>query len=137
MVRRAIGPVPIGLPLRLRDVRPQAQRLAQFQRVGRMIALVRRGFFNHRVAAYLLGLAILWRAVALLRSGSHAAEFRSACYLALATVVQVGLGIWTLLSQVPLALAIAHQAMAASVFALAVWHLYESQYPRPVWQCAT
>jgi cytochrome c oxidase assembly protein subunit 15 len=91
--------------------------------------------FNHRVAAYLLVLAIGWRAVAVLRSCSHAAEFRSACYLALATVVQVGLGIWTLLSQVPLALAIAHQAMAAGLFALAVWHLHESQHPRPVWQC--
>jgi heme a synthase len=93
--------------------------------------------FNHRVAAYLLVLAILWRAVAVLRSGSHPAERKSACYLALATVVQTGLGICTLLAQVPLALAIAHQAMAASIFALAVWHLSESQHPRPVWQCET
>jgi heme a synthase len=38
-------------------------------------------------------------------------------------VAQAGLGILTLLAHVPLPLALAHQAGAAALFALAVWHL--------------
>jgi cytochrome c oxidase assembly protein subunit 15 len=87
--------------------------------------------FNHRVVAYLLAVAVLWRAVSVLRSGSHAAKRRSAVVLAIAVIGQLGLGIWTLLAQVPVVLGIAHQTVAAAVFALAVWHLYESGSARP------
>jgi heme a synthase len=86
--------------------------------------------FNHRLAAYALLVAVLWRAAAVARSRSGRGERRSAGYLALAVLMQLGLGIWTLLSQVAPALGVAHQAMAAIVFALAVWHSYESWYPR-------
>jgi cytochrome c oxidase assembly protein subunit 15 len=91
--------------------------------------------FNHRVAAYALLLAVLWRALALARAERHSGAFRSAAALALAVVAQVGLGIFTLLSQVPPVLGIAHQALAAVLFALAVWHLFETRHPRLTWQC--
>jgi heme a synthase len=86
--------------------------------------------FNHRVAAYALLVAVLWRAATVARLRSGRGERRSAGYLALAVLMQLGLGIWTLLSQVAPALGVAHQAMAAIVFALAVWHSYESWFPR-------
>ena len=86
--------------------------------------------FNHRIGAYAVVAAVLWRALVLLRASSPSAELRSALYLASCVVAQLGLGIWTLLSQVPPALGVAHQAMAATIFALAVWHLFESRQPR-------
>ena len=43
--------------------------------------------------------------------------------LAAATLAQAGLGILTLIAHAPLPLALAHQAGAAALFALAVWHL--------------
>jgi heme a synthase len=91
--------------------------------------------FNHRVVAYALLVAVLWRAAVVSRSTGQRAERRSAGYLALAVVMQLGLGIWTLLSHVSPALGVAHQAMAATVFALAVWHCYESRFPRRRSQC--
>ena len=91
--------------------------------------------FNHRVVAYGLLVAVLWRAAAVSRSTGQRGERRSAGYLALAVAMQLGLGIWTLLSHVPPALGVAHQAMAATVFALAVWHCYESRSPRRLSQC--
>jgi cytochrome c oxidase assembly protein subunit 15 len=45
-------------------------------------------------------------------------------------VLQAMLGIWTLLAQVPLHLGLAHQAGAAAVFAIAIWHLYAVRYAR-------
>jgi len=91
--------------------------------------------FNHRVVAYGLLVAVLWRAAAVSTSTGQRGERRSAGYLALAVAMQLGLGIWTLLSHVPPALGVAHQAMAATVFALAVWHCYESRSPRRLSQC--
>ncbi len=91
--------------------------------------------FNHRLAAYLLLLAVLWRAAVVVRIAGEGGIARSGLALAIAVVLQFGLGIWTLLSGVPPALGLAHQAMAASIFALAVWHLYESGQPQSTPRC--
>jgi heme A synthase len=40
-------------------------------------------------------------------------------------VLQIVLGILTVLSQVPTPLAAAHQATAVALFASALWHAYE------------
>jgi cytochrome c oxidase assembly protein subunit 15 len=80
--------------------------------------------FNHRVAAYVLLLATIWHA--------WAAPSRAAVLLAAAVLAQAGLGIWTLLAQVPLALGLAHQAGAAAVFGLAVWNVDKQR--RAGWQ---
>jgi cytochrome c oxidase assembly protein subunit 15 len=50
--------------------------------------------------------------------------------LAAAVLAQAVLGIATLLAQVPLALGLAHQAGAAAVFGVAVWHLHALRHPR-------
>lgn len=51
----------------------------------------------------------------------------SAVVLLLAIVVQMSIGIWTLLSAqgaIPIGLGLLHQGGAAIVFAIAVWHLH-------------
>jgi len=93
--------------------------------------------FNHRIAAYVIAVAVLWRLVVVGSSQRQRAQQTSALALALGVFVQLALGIWTLLSQVAPLLGIAHQAMAATVFALAVWHLYESRHPRAAYRCQT
>lgn len=80
--------------------------------------------FNHRMVAYaLVGLAV-WHALSLARSADDERVARSAALLAAGIVVQAGLGIWTLLANVPLALGLAHQGVAAMVLVLAVVHLH-------------
>ncbi|MEX2617503.1 MAG: COX15/CtaA family protein [Alphaproteobacteria bacterium] len=78
--------------------------------------------FDHRMLAYLsavLVASLWWR-------GRNADPlFRSAVTaLAHMTVLQIGLGIATLLLVVPLPLAVLHQAGAAVTFSLAVWALH-------------
>jgi heme a synthase len=91
--------------------------------------------FNHRIAAYVVAVAVLWRLVVMLASPRQRVQQTSALALALCVIVQLALGVWTLLKGVPPLLGIAHQAMAATIFALAVWHLYESRHPRAALRC--
>jgi heme a synthase len=81
--------------------------------------------FDHRVGAYVIALA----AVALWLAGRRAklnglARLSSNTLLAV-TLLQIVLGIATLISQAPVALAALHQATAVALFASAVWHAYE------------
>ena len=86
--------------------------------------------FNHRLVAYALVLATLWHVWTLAR-GTRDPRIRfTAAALAAAVLAQAALGIATLLAQVPLALGLAHQAGAAAVFGLAVWHLHALRHPR-------
>ena len=62
------------------------------------------------------------------RSGAQRA---GAIVVAVLLVVQAALGVLTLLWHVPLALALAHQAVAAAVFAVAVWHLHAVRHAEP------
>jgi cytochrome c oxidase assembly protein subunit 15 len=87
--------------------------------------------FNHRLVAYLLVAAALWHAWRVMRRTDDAGIRRSAMALAVAVLAQALLGIWTLLAQVPLALGLAHQAGAAAVFSVAVWHLHEVRHAEP------
>lgn len=80
--------------------------------------------FNHRVMAYVLtGLVAyqLWRVT---MGTSTPAQRTSALALGVLTLVQVALGIWTLLAQVPLSLGLVHQFGAAILFVTAVWHVH-------------
>jgi cytochrome c oxidase assembly protein subunit 15 len=72
--------------------------------------------FNHRMLAYLILSVALWHAV---RSSTPSAMVLVACIL-----VQVGLGIITLLSHVPLDLALVHQLGAMVVLIVALWNLH-------------
>ncbi len=74
--------------------------------------------FDHRLVAYTLAVyAALhaWR----VKSRAAKAVFH-------AVLLQIGLGIWTLLAQVPLWLGLAHQAGAMIVLATAVWNLHDA-----------
>ncbi len=82
--------------------------------------------FNHRMVGYLLAVAVVWHAWS---QRQETAGRWSAMVLAGAALAQAALGIWTLLAQVPLALGLAHQAGAAAVFGVAVWHLHGLQQP--------
>ena len=53
-----------------------------------------------------------------------------AVVLAAVALLQVGLGIATLLTAVPLELALAHQALALALFGLAVVHLRATELER-------
>jgi cytochrome c oxidase assembly protein subunit 15 len=77
--------------------------------------------FNHRIMAYLTlaGTAALW--IASRRSPLPACAARPINYLFAAVLLQLGLGIATLMLVVPLPLAVLHQAGAIAVFCLAVW----------------
>ncbi len=76
--------------------------------------------FEHRMVAYaLLALAVL-HAVDAVRSRAGPAAVNGAILLALAITLQAGLGIQTLLYQVPILLGLAHQAMAIVVLTLAI-----------------
>ena len=80
--------------------------------------------FNHRMTAYLIVVLVAWHAVRVIRSADDERVRRSAGCLATGVVAQMMLGIWTVLAAVPIGLGIAHQALAATVFALAIWHLH-------------
>jgi len=76
--------------------------------------------FDHRMTAYALFLLALWHALDATRSRASAAIVNGAWLLFAAIMVQAVLGILTLLGQVPLPLALMHQAVAIVVLTLAV-----------------
>jgi cytochrome c oxidase assembly protein subunit 15 len=76
--------------------------------------------FEHRMTAYaLLALALL-HAIDAVRSRAGGAVISGAWYLVAAVILQAMLGILTLLNQVPIDLALAHQAVAIVVLTLAI-----------------
>ena len=79
--------------------------------------------FDHRMLAYVIVAAVIWHAASIIRTADDE-RIRQSAWLLLATVlIQVMLGIWTLLWVVPLPLGLAHQGMAAILFVIAVRHL--------------
>jgi cytochrome c oxidase assembly protein subunit 15 len=77
--------------------------------------------FEHRMTAYaLLALAVL-HAIDTVRSRTGAAVISGAWWLVAAITLQATLGVLTLLRQVPIDLALTHQAVAIAVLTLAVF----------------
>ena len=76
--------------------------------------------FEHRMTAYALLILALFHAVDAVRSRAGTAVVGGAWSLVVAIVLQAALGILTLLHQVPIDLALAHQAVAIVVLTLAV-----------------
>jgi cytochrome c oxidase assembly protein subunit 15 len=88
--------------------------------------------FEHRMTAYtLFALAILHSADAI-RSRAGSAAVNGALWLAAAMTLQAVLGILTLLHQVPIGLALAHQAVAILVLTLAILQVERLSARRPV-----
>lgn len=82
--------------------------------------------FDHRMMAYLIGLLALTH-VYQLRGGDDGRVTASAALLLAAIVIQMGIGIWTLVAaqgEIPIGLGLMHQGGAALVFAISVWHLH-------------
>ena len=78
--------------------------------------------FNHRLLAYLLVVAALAHALAVRRAEPGSSAARRASALAGIAVLQMALGIVTLLWAVPLWAGLAHQALALALLAMAAVH---------------
>ena len=76
--------------------------------------------FEHRMTAYALLILAVLHAIDAMRSRAGAAVIGGAWSLVAAIILQAALGILTLLHQVPIDLALAHQATAIVVLTLAV-----------------
>src|SRR5712675_3299911 len=79
--------------------------------------------FEHRMTAYLLLTIALLHALDTVGSRAGAAAVNGALWLAAGIALQATLGILTLLNQVPIDLALAHQAGAIAVLTLAVFQV--------------
>jgi cytochrome c oxidase assembly protein subunit 15 len=90
--------------------------------------------FEHRMTAYLLLTVALLHAVDAIRLRAGAAVVSGALWLAAAIAVQAVLGILTLLHQVPIDLALAHQAVAIVVLMLAVFQVARMAQPQVLTQ---
>jgi cytochrome c oxidase assembly protein subunit 15 len=95
--------------------------------------------FEHRMTAYALLALAVWHAFDAVRSRAAVAVIGGAAWLAAVITLQATLGILTLLNEVPIVLALAHQAVAIAVLTLAVcqaerlaaWRM-ESKQPKLV-----
>lgn len=76
--------------------------------------------FQHRMTAYLLFAVAIWHALDALLARAEKSVVNGALWLVAAIAVQAMLGILTLLHQVPIDLALAHQAVAIVVLTLAL-----------------
>ncbi len=80
--------------------------------------------FVHRMFAYLVLLVVVWHILRMLRHMQEGAQQLSAGLLGLAVLLQVVLGIWTLLARVPISLGLLHQGGAIVLLGVALWHLH-------------
>jgi cytochrome c oxidase assembly protein subunit 15 len=87
--------------------------------------------FAHRMVAYLLWATAIAHTVGIARRHYHGAAFSGALMLATAVTIQAVLGILTLLHQVPMGFALAHQGMAMVVLTVAVLHVARCRRPQP------
>jgi cytochrome c oxidase assembly protein subunit 15 len=79
--------------------------------------------FDHRMVAYVVIAFALVQAIVALRSAPGSALSGRAVVLAFVALLQIALGVATLLALVPIELALPHQALALALFGLAVVHL--------------
>ena len=84
--------------------------------------------FNHRMLGYTVVLATLAQAIWLAFRHAPQPLIGTASTLAVLSVLQATLGVWTLLLAVPIELGIAHQAGAILVFATALYHLWLTRH---------
>jgi cytochrome c oxidase assembly protein subunit 15 len=87
--------------------------------------------FEHRMIAYALFVLAILHAFDAGRSRAGPSAVNGALWLAAAITLQATLGVLTLLNQVPMNLALAHQAVAIAVLALAVFQVERLAARRP------
>ena len=88
--------------------------------------------FEHRMTAYALLALAIWHAVDAVRARADKAVINGALWMVAAITMQAMLGILTLLHQVPIDLALAHQAMAIVVLTLGVLQVERMKLRRAV-----
>ncbi len=81
--------------------------------------------FQHRMAAYFIAILAGVQAVRAMAESNPAAVRLSGATIGLAVFMQIGIGIWTLLAQVPISLGLLHQGGALIVLSVCIWHLHE------------
>ena len=88
--------------------------------------------FVHRLGAYALFVVVAFNMIVSLRAAPQTTHARRSVVLFLLVLIQAILGITTLLLQVPLHLALAHQAGALIVFGFAIanWRGFYGELPR-------
>jgi cytochrome c oxidase assembly protein subunit 15 len=84
--------------------------------------------FDHRIVAYLVAACayLFWSWGR--RTGVQGTARRSADTVLTVMLIQVALGIFTLLWHMPVALAALHQVVAALLFCAAIWQAFELRY---------
>jgi cytochrome c oxidase assembly protein subunit 15 len=86
--------------------------------------------FDHRLGAYIVAIAAVFVFVNTIRARFTGPWLASACAILIVTLVQIALGIVTLLNQAPVLLAALHQATALLLLSAALWHAFEIHSPR-------
>ncbi len=85
--------------------------------------------FNHRIIGYAVALIAIANAVAVWRAGVPSTVRLTASLLVVAVLAQITLGVFTVLTQVQIGIALAHQAVAVALFGLALYHLHRLRAP--------
>jgi heme a synthase len=86
--------------------------------------------FQHRMVAYIIAGVMIWQGLrAMTAHGSPRVAMTGAALIA-AVLLQVFLGIWTVLAQVPISLGLMHQGGALVLLAIAIYHLHELSVPQ-------
>ncbi len=88
--------------------------------------------FIHRMGAYVLMAMVLMHMIASLRSAPDTTHARRSVLLFALVCLQAGIGIVTLVLQVPIGWGVLHQGGALVVlgFAIAHWRGFVGEYPR-------
>lgn len=88
--------------------------------------------FNHRIGAYVLTLLVFVQFIYTLKSRVDAPHFNRSIILVLLVIAQAAIGIMTLVMQVPLHLALTHQALAVLFLAASIahWRGLIGEYPK-------
>ena len=86
--------------------------------------------FDHRMLGYVIGLLAVLHLFNVAKLVNRGPVFTSAALVAAGVIVQVALGIWTLLSVAALPLALVHQATAMITLTLAVIHAATTVPPK-------
>jgi cytochrome c oxidase assembly protein subunit 15 len=86
--------------------------------------------FDHRIMAYAVVAVAIVQAIAALRIAPRSPLASRAVVVAVVALLQVALGVATLLALVPIKLALSHQALALVLFGLAVIHLRMTELER-------
>ena len=85
--------------------------------------------FIHRMLAYLVAILVtVWWFLQKRKYNNQLSQLRPSNYLMKAVVIQVALGIFTLLAHVPVWMGVLHQSMAFVLFASAIYLNFMHRY---------